>query len=111
MNTRAKVLVWSIVIALLCLIPNVGAYLFTVVVMGIIPGTGLTIPPLFMLLAYPLLLVGVSYWIIKQPMTISDPTHKISSGQSKKHPSIDGQKKSRSQTKKSASRSKKPVTA
>lgn len=62
---------------------NIPSTLFTIFVIGIVPGTAITIPAWLMLLIYPSLLAGILYWLGKQSLFIGEaspttrPTHPI----------------------------------
>lgn len=49
---------------------NILSTLFTVFVIGVIPGTTTTIPPWFMLLVYPALFCGTLFWLGRQTLMI-----------------------------------------
>lgn len=44
--------------------------LFALVFLGMIPGTSLSIPPVFMMIAYPVAIIAAIFWLAHQPLYI-----------------------------------------
>jgi len=44
--------------------------LFALVFLGLIPGTNLSIPPALMMIAYPIAIIAVVFWLAHQPLYI-----------------------------------------
>ncbi len=48
--------------------------LFALIFTGVIPFTNFTIPPIFILFGYPLIIVAIILWLARQPLFIHDKT-------------------------------------
>ena len=53
---------------------NIPSTLFMIFVIGIIPGTSITIPAWVMLLMYPSVFFGMLYWLSRQTLLIGERT-------------------------------------
>ncbi len=76
MFRRTTNLVIFISLAILFLVPGVFETLFALVFIGIIPFIDYTIPPLFMLVFYGVLIAIGIYWIVYEVMAITRPPKK-----------------------------------
>lgn len=71
MNKRLVAKVLAVAILVICIIKlNIFGALFALVFLGMIPGTDMSIPPLVMMLFYPVAIIGAVYWLAHQPLYI-----------------------------------------
>lgn len=71
MNKRY--MIWVLVIVIFAILAdklNVFGALFELVFLGLIPGTNLSIPPVVMMILYPLAILAAIYWLAHQPLYI-----------------------------------------
>lgn len=71
MNKVLVAKVVAVAILVICVVQlNLLGALFALIFLGMIPGTDLSIPPLVMMLTYPIAIVGAIYWLAHQPLYI-----------------------------------------
>ena len=71
MNKRLVAKVVAVAILVICVVKlNIFSILFALVFLGMIPGTDLSIPPVVMMLLYPLAIIAAIYWLAHQPLYI-----------------------------------------
>lgn len=71
MNKVLVAKVVAVAILVICVVQlNLLGALFALIFLGMIPGTDLSIPPLVMMLLYPVAIVGAIYWLAHQPLYI-----------------------------------------
>ena len=74
MNRRAWFWVCGVAVGLVILTKTPLVFtVFAFLVLGMIPGTMLTIPAWVLLTVYPLVFIGTVYWLSTQPLLIGAP--------------------------------------
>lgn len=85
---------------------NVPSTLFTIFVIGIVPGTTVAIPAWFMLTIYPMLFVAIAYWLGRQTFSLSAQKKDVS-----KRPPVKAARRSQSVKQKAAAKRHARATA
>lgn len=68
-RTIAKLVALLLIVIIVLKVDLLGA-LFALIFLGMIPGTSLSVPPALMMIAYPIAIISVIFWLARQPLYI-----------------------------------------